>query len=47
MFESMNRAIEQAQLRPVIDRTFAFDQAPDAFRYLTEGAHFGKVCVRV
>jgi NADPH:quinone reductase-like Zn-dependent oxidoreductase len=47
MFESMNRAIESARLRPVIDRTFAFDEARDAFRYLREGAHFGKVCIRV
>src|SRR5215207_2717996 len=47
MFESMNRAIESAKLRPVIDRTFAFDEAHDAFRYLRDGAHFGKVCVRV
>jgi NADPH:quinone reductase-like Zn-dependent oxidoreductase len=47
MFESMNRAIEAAALRPVIDRTFAFDDAHEAFRYLGSGAHFGKVCVRV
>jgi len=47
MFESMNRAIEAARLRPVIDRTFAFDEADEAFRYLGSGAHFGKVCVRV
>jgi NADPH:quinone reductase-like Zn-dependent oxidoreductase len=47
MFESMNRAIESAKLRPVIDRTFAFDEAREAFRYLGAGAHFGKVCVRV
>ncbi len=47
MFESMNRAIESAKLRPVIDRTFAFDDAHDAFRYLSDGARFGKVCVRV
>jgi NADPH:quinone reductase-like Zn-dependent oxidoreductase len=47
MFESMNAAIERAKLRPVIDRTFAFDEARDAFRYLGDGAHFGKVCVRL
>ena len=47
MFESMNRAIESARLRPLIDRTFAFDEAKDAFRYLGRGAHFGKVCVRM
>lgn len=47
MFERMNDAIESARLRPVIDRTFAFDEAHDALRYLAAGAHFGKVCVRV
>ena len=47
VFESMNRAIESAKLRPVIDRTFAFDEAHDAFRYLGDRTRFGKVCVRV
>jgi len=47
MFEAMNRAIDSAKLRPVIDRTFTFDEAHDAFRYLGDGARFGKVCVRV
>ena len=45
MFERMNRVIEKAKLRPVIDRTFAFDEAQEAFRCLGGGAHFGKVCV--
>ena len=47
MFEEMNRAIELAQLHPVIDRTFSFDEAPDAFRYMESAAHFGKICIRV
>jgi NADPH:quinone reductase-like Zn-dependent oxidoreductase len=47
MFEAMNRAIAAHQLRPVVDRVFAFDQAPEAFRHLESGAHFGKVCIRV
>jgi len=47
MFEAMNRAIDSAQMRPMIDRTFDFAQAPDAYRYLESGAHFGKVCIRV
>ncbi len=47
MFERMNRAVENAKVRPVIDRTFAFDQPKEAFAYLGDGAHFGKVCVRV
>jgi NADPH:quinone reductase-like Zn-dependent oxidoreductase len=46
MFEAMNRAIAAAQLRPVIDHTFPFAEAPDAYRYLESGAHFGKVCIR-
>ncbi len=47
MFEAMNRAIAAHQLRPVVDRVFPFDQAPDAFRHLESGAHFGKVVIRV
>jgi NADPH:quinone reductase-like Zn-dependent oxidoreductase len=47
MFEAMNRAIGLHQLRPVIDRVFAFDEARDALRYLESGAHFGKVVIRL
>jgi NADPH:quinone reductase-like Zn-dependent oxidoreductase len=47
MFEAMNRAISLHQLRPVIDRVFAFDEARDALRYLESGGHFGKVVIRV
>lgn len=47
MFEAMNRAIAAAQLRPVIDRTFPFAEAPAAYRHLESGAHFGKVCIAV
>jgi NADPH:quinone reductase-like Zn-dependent oxidoreductase len=47
MFEDMNRAITANQFRPVIDRTFGFDEAQDAYRYLKSGSHFGKVVVRI
>jgi NADPH:quinone reductase-like Zn-dependent oxidoreductase len=47
MFEAMNRAMALHQLRPVVDRVFAFDQAPAALQYLATGAHFGKVVIRV
>ena len=47
MFETMNRAITQHQLRPVVDRVFDFDQAPAAFAYLESGIHFGKVVIRI
>ncbi len=46
-FEQMNRAIAAHQLKPVVDRVFDFDEAPEAFAYLARGAHFGKVCLRL
>ncbi|WP_328616478.1 NAD(P)-dependent alcohol dehydrogenase [Amycolatopsis sp. NBC_00355] len=42
-FQTMNRAIEQTGLRPVIDRRFAFDDVAAAFKHLESGAHVGKV----
>ena len=47
MFEAMNRAIAAAELRPVIDRTFPFTEAPAAFHHLESAQHFGKVVVGV
>jgi len=47
MFEAMNRAIEASRLRPVVDRVFGFDQAPQALKYLESGAHFGKVVIQI
>ncbi|MGD9763845.1 MAG: NAD(P)-dependent alcohol dehydrogenase [Candidatus Binatia bacterium] len=47
MFQAMNRAIAQHQLRPAIDRVFGFDQTVDAYRHLESGAHFGKVVVTI
>jgi NADPH:quinone reductase-like Zn-dependent oxidoreductase len=46
MFEDMNRAIAVAQLRPVVDRVFTFEQAPDALRYMESAGHFGKIVIR-
>jgi NADPH:quinone reductase-like Zn-dependent oxidoreductase len=46
-FEAMTRAFEHNNLRPVIDRVFPFDQAPDAMRYMLSQKHFGKVCIRI
>jgi NADPH:quinone reductase-like Zn-dependent oxidoreductase len=47
MFEDMNRAIAQHRMKPIIDRTFPFEQAREALHYLEEGAHFGKVVITV
>jgi NADPH:quinone reductase-like Zn-dependent oxidoreductase len=46
-FEAMNEAIAGARLHPVIDRTFAFDEARQAYEYLHSRRHVGKVIIRV
>jgi NADPH:quinone reductase-like Zn-dependent oxidoreductase len=47
MFEALNRALAAGQIRPIIDRVFAFDETRAAYEYLASGAHFGKVVIRV
>ncbi len=47
MFETMNRAIALHRLRPVVDRVFPFEQAREAFEYMAQGTHFGKICIRM
>jgi NADPH:quinone reductase-like Zn-dependent oxidoreductase len=42
----MNNAFTKFQLRPVIDRVYAFGEALSAFRHLERGA-FGKVVIAV
>jgi len=46
-FVEMLRLYEQKQIRPVVDKVYAFDQAKDALQYLAQGAHFGKVVIKV
>jgi len=47
MFEDMNRAIEVAKLKPVVDRVFGFGEAREAMKYMQTGAHFGKVVISI
>lgn len=47
MFADLNRFLEEHDIRPVIDRAFAFEEAPQAYAHLRSGAHFGKIVVRV
>ncbi|KAM0330563.1 hypothetical protein ACHAQA_003510 [Verticillium albo-atrum] len=45
-FEEMNRAIEAAKIKPVVDpKTFAFEDLLEAYQYQLERKHFGKVVV--
>jgi len=47
-FEEMNRAIEAADIHPVVDpKTFKFENAVDAYQYQWDQKHFGKVVIEV
>lgn len=46
-FDDMNAAFTTAQLKPVVDKVFGFDEAPAAFEHMAEGKHFGKVAIKV
>ncbi len=45
MLEAMNRALSFHRVKPVIDRTFGFDEAKAAIEALKTGAHFGKIAI--
>jgi NADPH:quinone reductase-like Zn-dependent oxidoreductase len=43
--QALTAFLAERDIRPVIDRTFPFEQLADAFRYQLTGAHFGKIVV--
>lgn len=45
MTDDLARFVERRQLEPVIDRIFGFDDAKDAYRYLGQAGHIGKVVI--
>ena len=47
MLENMLRAMTTRQIRPVVDRVFAFDELLEGLRHMEEGRHFGKICLQV
>lgn len=47
MLEDMVVAISTNAMNSVIDRRFAFDDAPDAFSYMATSKHFGKILIDV
>ncbi|MFB2977358.1 NAD(P)-dependent alcohol dehydrogenase [Microseira sp. BLCC-F43] len=47
MFEAMNRAVALHQIQPVIDRVFPLTEAPEAYRYMKSGSHFGKIVIQL
>ncbi len=42
---AMGRAIDRHRIAPVIDRTYAFDDAAQAYLDLPQGQHFGKLVI--
>jgi NADPH:quinone reductase-like Zn-dependent oxidoreductase len=45
-FEAMTRAMARHQVKPVIDRVYAFEELKQALTYLQQAKHFGKICIR-
>jgi NADPH:quinone reductase-like Zn-dependent oxidoreductase len=45
MQEDMVAAINISKMKPIIDKSFAFDQLADAFRHQESGTQFGKIVV--
>ena len=45
MLARLVRAAAANGIVPVVDRSFAFDEAPAAYAYLKSGAHLGKVMI--
>ncbi|HUG73295.1 MAG TPA: NAD(P)-dependent alcohol dehydrogenase [Steroidobacteraceae bacterium] len=43
MHEKLAHFVEVTRLRPVVDRSFALSELPEAYRYFHTGQHFGKV----
>jgi NADPH:quinone reductase-like Zn-dependent oxidoreductase len=46
-FETMNRAVAQHRLRPVVDRVFPFAEAREALAWMAGQQHFGKIVVKM
>ena len=46
-FEEMLAFCEKHEIRPVVDKAFAFEEAREALEYMWAGKHFGKVVIKV
>jgi NADPH:quinone reductase-like Zn-dependent oxidoreductase len=45
--QAMANAIAVHRMKPVVDKTFSFDQVKQAFAHMESGAHFGKVAIEI
>ena len=46
-FDGLMKAIVVNKLHPVVDRTFPFDAAPEAYKYMKSAQHFGKIVITI
>jgi hypothetical protein len=46
-FEAMYRAIQSANMKPVIDEVLPMEAAAGAFNLMDRGRHFGKIVLKV
>jgi zinc-binding alcohol dehydrogenase/oxidoreductase len=46
-FAAMTRLVEEHAIRPVVDGSYAFDQADEAMRRMDAGGQFGKLVLKV
>lgn len=45
-FQAMNRAIDANNIHPIVDKIFTFDQVKEAYQYLLDQKHIGKVVIQ-
>ena len=46
-FDGLMKAAAVNRLHPIVDKTFDFDAAPEAYKYLKSAQHFGKVVIKI
>ncbi|KAI4140980.1 MAG: hypothetical protein L6R39_005564 [Caloplaca ligustica] len=47
-FEAMNEAIDATGLKPVVDeKVFALEELREAYQYMWDRKHFGKLCIKI
>ncbi|GFZ49308.1 hypothetical protein JCM24511_07428 [Saitozyma sp. JCM 24511] len=46
-FKQCCAALEVGGAKPIIDKTFKFAELREAYQYMADGRHFGKVCVEI
>lgn len=46
LFEELNVMLERQSIKPIIDKTFDFDDAASAYQHMMGAKHFGKVVIQ-